>query len=398
MKVRAPSLALYGGEPIRSEKLPIFRPYIDADDRQSLLAALDSNYLSGDGPLCRAFEEQLAEYLGVKHALFVTSCTAALDLAYKVQTFPVLGEVLVPDYTFTSTGLAPALNNLQVVLVDVDPLTGNINPSILEQKITEKTVALSPVDYAGISIDIDAVKELALRYGLYVVHDAAQSIGTRYKGRRVGSDFDVTCFSFHATKNLAIGEGGALVTNSDDIARQVRIMRDKGTDKYNFITNKIDKGFYNYLSIGNSYVHSNLLAALGLSQLAKLDTLNAIRGEIAQFYLSQLADISNITPMVPPEYCDPNWHLFCVFVRSEDRDWIVDALNAEGIGARSHYVPLHLTDYYNETSHFSPDEFPGSSEFYGKMLRLPISATMSMKDAQDVINAVEKVFTHRYSS
>ncbi len=285
MGIHDKSLAINGGTPVRTKPVLLQVPYLDDDDAQSVLAALKTTFISGDGPSCREFEKQLAAYLGVKHAFFVVSATAALDLAFMIKEFPAGSEVIVPNFTYTSTALGPILNGLKVVLVDVYADHGNIDISRIEKAITEKTVAIMPVDYAGNPADMDPINEIARRHNLYVVHDTAQSIGATYKGKKTGSLAEVSTFSFHGTKNLVTGEGGAFVTDSDELAQKLILAREKGTDKHSFISDAKKKGFYEYVVKGNSYVQSNVLAALGVSQLKKIDSLNARRKKIAEYYI-----------------------------------------------------------------------------------------------------------------
>jgi len=175
-------LAINGGKPVSEKVIPIHIPYIDEADIKSVEETARSTFVSGNGPACREFEKKLAEYLGIKHVFFTNSCTTALDLAFRANEFPPESEVLVPNFTYTSTALGPLLNNLKIKLVDVDPDNGNIDVSKIEAAIGEKTVAIAPVDYAGNPADMDPIMEIAKKYNLYVVHDTAQSIGAEYKG------------------------------------------------------------------------------------------------------------------------------------------------------------------------------------------------------------------------
>jgi dTDP-4-amino-4,6-dideoxygalactose transaminase len=351
--------------------------------------AIRSTFVSGDGPRCREFEKMLGEYLGAKHVFFTTSCTAALDLAFMVKQFPAGSEVIIPNFTYTSTALAPILNNLKVVLVDVDPVTGNIDVSRIEEAITNKTVAICPVDYAGNPVDMDEIILIARKHGLYIVHDTAQSIGTFYKGRKTGTLADVSCFSFHGTKNITTGEGGALVTENDEIAEKVKIARDKGTDKFNFITNPEKKGFYEYVSRGNSYVQSNILGALGVSQLKKLDRLNLRRKQIAGYYNNELNGINEILLAGAEENKVRNWHLFYLLVEPEYRLWMIDALKAEGIGSNVHYNPLHMNNYYKDLG--TGKDLSNSVKFYNSLVRIPIYPSLTDVETGLIVHAVKKV-------
>ncbi|MBU1863564.1 MAG: DegT/DnrJ/EryC1/StrS aminotransferase family protein [Candidatus Omnitrophica bacterium] len=384
-------LAINGGTPVREKLIPINAPYFDQDDYKAVEMAMRSTFVSGDGPECRKFEEKLKKYLNVKYAFFTTSATAALDLAFMVKDFPEGSEVIVPDFTFTSTALAPILNQLKVVLVDVDPLNGNIDVGKIEAKITQKTAAIVPVDYAGNPADMDKINHLAKKYNLYVVHDAAQSIGSEYKGKKTGALADVSCFSFHGTKNLVVGEGGAIVTNHDDLAEKIIIAREKGTDKYSYISNPKKKGYYEYVSKGNSYVQSNILGALAVSQLKKIDFMNRRREDIAKRYMREFSELDGIGLPKVTEGSKTNWHLFYLLVPQNKKEWIIDALKAEGIMANIHYNPLHLNTYYMDLCDFEEDEFPNAMKFYDSLVRIPLYPSLMEKDVNDIVRGVRKV-------
>lgn len=390
MQTDNPQLAINGGEPVSKETIVIHKPYLDEQDYQAAYDAVKSTFVSGDGPACREFEKRLAEYLGIKHVFFVNSCTAALDLAFRVKEFPPNSEVLVPNFTYTSTALGALLNNLSVKLVDVYPDNGNIDISKIEAAISEKSVAIAPVDYAGNPAEMDAVLDLANQHNLYVVHDTAQSIGAEYKGRKSGVLADVATFSFHGTKNMTTGEGGALVTNDDEIAEKVKIMREKGTNKYSFLTDNITRGYYEYVSIGNSYVQSNINGALGVRQLDKLDWMNARRREIADFYQRELKGIPGLDFLRVTEDAKTNWHLFGILVPAEHKYWIMDAMRAEGVHANVHYTPLHRNKFYHGMA--ADDEMTGSMRFFSRLLRLPIYPSLTQTERDLVVLAVRKVF------
>lgn len=390
MNKKNKSLAINGGQPVTKDFIIIHKPSLEEDDFAVVNEALKSTFVSGDGPKCREFEKLLADYIGAKHVFFTTSCTSALDLAFMVKEFTAGSEVIVPNFTYTSTALAPILNNLKVVLADVDPHTGNIDTSKIEELITKKTVAICPVDYAGNPANMDEINMIAKKHGLYVVHDTAQSIGAVYKNRKTGTLADVSCFSFHGTKNITTGEGGALVTDNDEIAEKVKIARDKGTDKFTFITNPEKKGFYEYVSLGNSYVQSNILGALGISQLGKLDRFNLRRKEIADYYYNELQGIEEI---ILPKIDDDrirNWHLFYMLVKPENRLWLIDALKAEGIGSNVHYNPLHMNKYYEHL--VKGRDLKNSEKFYSMLVRIPIYPTLSDNETGFIVKAVKKVF------
>lgn len=384
------ALAINGGEPVTRQQVLIHRPMLDENDFASVDKAVRSTFVSGDGPACREFEKRLTEYLGAKHVLFVNSATSALELAFRAKDFPAGSEVIVPDFTYTSTALGALYNNLKIVLADVYPDNGSIDVSKLESLITPRTVAIAPVDYAGIPADMDAINEIAQRYSLYVVHDTAQSIGALYKGRNTGTLADISTFSFHGTKNLTTGEGGSVVTDDDALAARIRVLREKGTDKHSFISDNRTRGFYEYIDTGNSYVQSNILGALGVSQLAKIEVMNGIREQIATSYLEKLKGIRSLDFIRVPSDVKTNWHIFGILVPPDDRFWIMDALRAEGIMANVHYSPLHLNSFYSKLA--TDDQMPGAMEFFSRLLRLPLYPSLTPEEQENVVMAVKKVF------
>lgn len=384
------ALAINGGKPLAPDPVIIHKPFLEEDDFEAVNRAIRSTFVSGDGPDCREFEKMLSEYLGAKHVLFVNSATSALELAFRVKNFPAGSEVIVPDFTYTSTALGALYNNLKVVLADVYADNGSIDVSKIESLITRHTVAIVPVDYAGIPADMDAINDIARRHNLYVVHDTAQSIGSIYKGEKTGTLADISTFSFHGTKNLTTGEGGAVVTNDDAIAERIRILREKGTDKFSFLTDNRTRGFYEYIDIGNSYVQSNILGALGVSQLKKIDRMNARRKEIARFYTDSLKGISELDFIRITEESETNWHIFGILVPPEDKYWIMDALRAEGIMANVHYSPLHKNRFYSHLA--TDDEMRGSVDFFNRFLRLPLYPSLTAEETGAVAEGIRKVF------
>lgn len=368
--------------------IPITKPSFNTQDENYLLDAFRSGFASGDGPECRLFEKEICNYLKVKHCFFTTSCTAALDLAFMVKKFPAGSKVLVPNFTFTSTALAPLLNNLQVVLVDVNPKNGNIDFNDAERKVTKDTVAISPVDYAGIPIEIEKMIAFAKKYSLYVVHDAAQSFGAEFKGKKIGTFADATCFSFHGTKNLVVGEGGALVTNNDKLAASILIARDKGTDKHTFIADPKKKGFYEYVAKGNSYVQSNFLAALGRSQLQKYPSFLQRRKQIAKRYTDAFSKCKLIKTPYVTKGAQSNWHLYYLLVPPAWRFPLIEKVRGYGVTANIHYSPLHRNEYYKEAAYNALEKFPHTELFFERLVRLPMYPGLSDADVNQVISAV----------
>ena len=385
-----PELAINGGRPVSQTPILIHKPYLDENDFEAVNKALRSTFVSGDGPECREFEKLLAEYIGVKNALFVNSATSALELAFRVKNFPPGSEVIVPNFTYTSSALGAIYNNLKIVLADVYPDNGSLDVSKLESYITPKTVSIVAIDYGGIPAEMDEIMAIALKHNLYVVHDTAQSIGSVYKGKKTGKQGHVSTFSFHGTKNLTTGEGGAFITNDDEIAERVKILREKGTDKYSFLTDNKDRGYYEYVDIGMSYVQSNINGALGISQIKKLDWMNRERKIIAEYYREELAFIQGIDFMRITRETEHNWHLFGILVPPKEKYWIMDALRAEGIMSNVHYTPLHKNKFYNSLA--KDTDMKGSLSFFERLLRLPIYPSLTVKERVKVVETIKKIF------
>ncbi|MCZ7604183.1 MAG: DegT/DnrJ/EryC1/StrS family aminotransferase [Melioribacteraceae bacterium] len=391
MAIDDKKLAINGGTPVSKEKILIHKPYMDEADFKAVDETTRTTFISGNGPKCMDFEKRLAEYLDVKHALFTNSCTTALDLAFRVKDFPAGSEVIVPNFTYTSTALGALLNNLKIKLVDVYEDNGNIDVTKIEEAVNENTVAIAPVDYSGNPADMDAVNEIVKKHDLYVVHDTAQSIGSTYRGNKTGTLADVSTFSFHGTKNLTTGEGGALVTDNDEIADRVKFMREKGTDKQSFLVDNKDRGFYEYVDIGNSFVQSNILGALGITQLEKIDWMNNERRKIAEFYKEGFKDLRNIGFIKNTDGSEVNWHLFGILVPAEYRYWIMDALRAEGVMANVHYTPLHRNKFYKGMA--TDEEMSGSMQFFSQLLRLPIYPSLTQTEREKVVEATIKIMS-----
>jgi len=391
MNINNKKLAINGGKQISKKPILIHKPYIDSYDHMSVLKSLKSTFVSGDGPECRIFEKKLSNYLGVKHSLFVNSATSALELAFRVKNFKKGSEVIVPNFTYTSSALGALYNNLKIRLVDVNPENGLICISSIEKLINSKTVAIVAVDYAGIPADMNKINKIARKYNLYVVHDTAQSIGSEYYGKKVGSLADVSTFSFHGTKNLTTGEGGALTTNNDEIANKIKILREKGTDKFSFLTDFKTRGYYEYVDIGMSYIQSNINGAFGITQLSKLDKLNKKRKDIADRYLNELANIPGLNFLNIPKYANHNWHLFGILVPPKYKYWIMDALRAEGVMANVHYTPLHKNKYYKNLA--KDKDMKGSIKFFSRLIRLPIYPSLKDIEISKIIISVKKVFS-----
>lgn len=371
------------------KRIPLYIPYFDKADEEAVAERVRSRWVVGDGPKGRQFEEAFADYLGVRYALLTTSCTAALDLAFMSLGIEK-GQAIVPDFTFTSTALAPILNGFDIKLCDVEYKTANIDPDLLVKCITKRTKAIVPVDYAGHPCNIERINSIARKYNLAVVHDAAQSCGSSFKGRLIGSQAKITCFSFHATKNLVTGEGGCMVTNDPKVAKRAFIIREKGTNKHAFLIKGKRLGYFEYQMKGNSYVQSDILGALALSQLVKLERLNKLRAKHAEYLNEGLKKVKGIELPFVDEMVKTNWHLYAIRVLGGKLIEFMDKLNKKGVECNTHYSPLHINKFYRYLG-YKENDFPGANKVYRTLLRLPMYPQLTRDELDYIVESVVEV-------
>lgn len=380
-------LAIEGGRPIREEKLPMLVPFVGEEEANAAADSVRSTWISGMGPKGEALEIELARYLKVKYAFLVNNCTSALHLA--LMALGVKSKnVVIPNFTFTSTGLAAVLNNCRPVLSEIEFDTANLDVNKIT--LTDKTKAIIPVHYAGLPCELTFLKEMCEKHDLFLIEDSAQAIGSEYKGKKAGTIGDIGCFSFHAVKNITCGEGGALVTNDDKIAQNILSMRDKGTDKRSYIKQKKQTSFYSYISEGHNYGLSDILASILLVQFRKLEKLNKLREEHALYLNKNLKDIEGLQIPIVKSHLRTNWHLYTIRVKPEIQRKFIEALNAEGISANVHYQPLNLSPFY-QTYGYKKGDFPVSEQLYNSLVRLPIYPSLTKKDLNDIVESVKKV-------
>ncbi|MCC6177127.1 MAG: DegT/DnrJ/EryC1/StrS family aminotransferase [Chloroflexi bacterium] len=394
----AEQLALDGGAPIRETWLPFHRPTVEDDEIAEVVDTLRSGWLT-TGPRTRRFEREFAAYVGAEHAVAVNSATAAMHLALEAIGLHAGEEVIVPTYTFAASAEVVLYFGARPVLVDVDPRTLCIDVDAAEAAVTERTRAIISVDIAGVPCEYDPLRALAERRGLVLLDDAAHAIPSRYKGRRVGTLTDLTAFSFYATKPLATGEGGMLVTDNPTYAERAAIMSLHGIsrDAWKRYTAE-GSWYYEVVAPGFKYNLTDVAAALGLRQLTKQERFLAERSSIAARYDAAFRTLPEVmTPFVPADV-ETSWHLYLLRLNLDrltaDRAQFVRALAAENIGTSVHFIPLHLHPWYSETYDYAPDAFPGAYGEYERVISLPIFPSMTCAEVQDVIAAVSKVVTH----
>jgi len=323
------------------------RPGITGRELGLLEEALRRRELSGDGHFTKQCEAWLRERLGIRRALLTHSCTAALEMAAILARLEPGDEVIMPSFTFVSTANAVALRGAIPVFVDIRADTLNLDERLVEEAITPRTKAIFVVHYAGVCAEMDAFQAIAASRSLLLVEDAAQALLSTYRGRLAGTLADMACFSFHASKNIISGEGGALVTDHGDLAERADVIREKGTNRSRFMLGLVDK--YTWTDLGSSYIPSELVAAFLRAQLDDAEAITADRRAIWYLYHAAFADLESRDvgarrPIVPP-HCEHNGHLYYLLLPDRaGRDAMIAALRSRGIGAPFHYVPLHSSE------------------------------------------------------
>ena len=390
--------AIVNGKPVRSSFLHPFKHSIGKEEIDEVVDTLKSDWIT-TGPKTLKFEEILFKYVNSKYAIAVNSCTAALHLAVVGLGIGNGDEVITTPYTFAATAEVVINSNAKPVFVDVEKDTYNIDPAKIEDKITNKTKAIIVVHYAGHACEMDKIMEIAEKYDLYVIEDAAHAIGSKYKDKKIGSIGDATCFSFYATKNITTAEGGMITTNREDLADKMRILSLHGISKDAWKRYSSEGSWYYEIEYsGYKYNMSDLQASIGIHQMKKLDQMQKRREEIADMYNKSFDQIPQITTPTVKSYATHAWHLYPIQVNSDmlsiNRNEFIEALKAENIGTSVHFIPLHLHPYYKEKYGFKGDDFPNAESLYKNEISLPIYPKMEYKDVEDVISAVKKIIDY----
>ena len=369
-------------------QIPFNRPSLDKRDYNAAAKVLKSGEIGGNGPVCRQVEDILKAVFQVKHSLLMTSCTHSLEAAVRVLRLSPGDQVILPSFAFPSAANAVLLAGAEVVFADITTDSLNIDPEDIARKITPRTRAILPVHYAGVSCNMDRILELAAEFRLYVLEDAAQCIGSKFRGKPLGSIGDIGCVSFHETKNIICGEGGTFLTDSDEFLEQADIIREKGTNRSRFLRGEIDK--YYWVDIGSSYVLSELQAAILLTQLDKIESVTRKRAVIYNKYrqgLEPLESSGKISLGKIAEGCDPNYHIFYFLVERGERDSCLQRLKKAGIGATTHFYPLHLSEMGKRLG-YRFGELPVTEEAFKKLIRLPIYTDLKKNEINYIIDTL----------
>ena len=355
--------------------------------------AVESQKISGDGIFTKKCNDWLENKFHSQKVMLTTSGTTALDMAMLLCDFNEGDEVILPSYTFSSTATSAVLGGAKLVFVDIRPDTMNIDENKIESAITPKTKAIVVVHYAGVACEMDKIMELAKKYNLKVIEDAAQGVMSQYKGKALGTIGDFGCFSFHETKNYSMGEGGAILINNEDYNERAEILREKGTNRANFFRGQVDK--YTWVDFGDSYLPSELNAAYLWAQLEQAQEIYDDRMNSWNKYYKGLINLENsgkIQLPVIPEECIQNAHMFYIKCRNlEERTKLIAYLKEQQIMAVFHYVPLHSAPAGIKFGRFHGEDQYTTSESE-RLVRLPLYYGLSENDIQDVIKGVQKFY------
>ena len=368
-------------------------PYIGTELNYIRKAIEENHKICGDGEFTRKCNEWIEARTDTKKALLTTSCTHALEMAAILLDIKPGDEVIMPSYTFVSTANAFVLRGAKIVFVDIRPDTLNINEKLIEDAVTEKTKAIVPVHYAGIACEMDAIMDIAERHNLYVVEDAAQGMMSTYKGKALGTIGDFGAFSFHETKNYSMGEGGALLINSEKYIEDAEIIREKGTNRSKFFRGLVDK--YTWVDKGSSYLPSDMNAAYLWAQLEVADMILDNRMKTWERYREGLTDLAEKgfieLPFIPDGYSH-NAHMFYIKVKDlDERTKLLSFLKESGILAVFHYVPLHTSIAGKEFGRFHGEDVYTTRES-NRLIRLPMFYNLPEKDQEYILEKVHEFY------
>ncbi len=374
-------------ERMESTRIPFNRPYLTGRELSYIAEAHMNGQLAGDGQFTKRCQRWLEELGGSKKALLTHSCTAALEMAAILCDLQPGDEVIMPSYTFVSTANAFVLRGAVPVFVDIRIDTLNIDETKIEAAITPRTKAIVPVHYAGVACEMDAIMDIAKRHGLYVIEDAAQGCMATYKGRQLGTIGDLGCYSFHETKNIISGEGGALLINRAELVERAEIIREKGTNRSKFVRGEVDK--YTWTDVGSSFLPGEVVAAFLWAQMEEARRITEQRLSLWTHYDEHLSAARPLiaTPTIPND-CEHNAHMYYVINQTaRSRDDIIANLGAKGIHSVFHYVPLHSAPFGRRLGK-PVAHLPVTDYIAANLIRLPMWLGLDKERQIRVIDAV----------
>ena len=372
-------------------KIVFNKPYLTGKEMHYIYQAVYSGKISGNGEFTQRCQKYFEERFGFKRALLTTSCTDALEMCAILADIQPGDEVIIPSFTFVSSALAFVRQGAKIVFADSNAFNPNIDVDKIEALITPKTKAIVPVHYAGIACDMDVIMQLAYKYNLIVIEDAAQAIDSYYMGRPLGSIGHMSAFSFHETKNINAGEGGMLVLNDEKYLKRAEIIWEKGTNRAEFFRGEVNK--YGWVDTGSSFLPSEIIAAYLYAQIENLDAIQNVRRKIWDLYnigLNSVIDKGVILPIIP-DYATNNGHMFYLVCSDlQQRTSLIEHLKRKGIHAVFHYLSLHKSQYY-QLKH-DGRQLPNSDHYSDCLVRLPLYYELLEENINFIINCVKDFF------
>jgi len=373
-------------------KIPFNKPLVLGKEFDNIKKVIVSNRFSGDGEFTKKCSELMERKFNSKKVLVTTSCTHALEMAFILINLQPGDEVICPSYTFVSTVNAFMLRGAKPVFVDIRKDTLNIDENLIEEKITDRTKAIIPVHYAGVSCEMDKINKIAKKHKLFIIEDAAQGVNAKYKGKSLGTLGDMGTYSFHESKNYQCGEGGALLIENEEFFERAEIIREKGTNRSKFFRGEVDK--YTWVDIGSSYLPAEILAAFLYEQLENMDKVKKKRQESFRYYYDNLKELEmegKIRLPIIPEECETNYHMFYMLLSSEQgRNELLSRLKEKSIYATFHYIPLH-TSPMGKRLGYKKGDLPVTERISGRILRLPMFYELKVKEQAYIVDNVVRI-------
>src|SRR3989338_5333953 len=368
--------------------IPLHKTYWGKEEERAAISAMRQGTGIGDLAFSEALAREISKKLDAPYVLPTGSGTAALELACALL-LKRGQEVILPSFTFSSCANAILLTGARPIFCDIDINTYNLDPADVQKKITKKTRAIMVVHYAGMACDMEKIQKIADENNLYVIEDAAHALGAKYKGQHLGTIGTVGCFSFHGTKNVASGEGGAFVTSNKQIFKNAEIIREKGTNRSSFMRGERKK--YSWVKVGRSLILSDILSAIALEQMRKLEKITRLRKKNSEYLLKKLNKLSTkiILPQIS-QNTDPNWHIFAIRVPRLMRDNVIKELRNYGIEASFHYLPLHQSQMGKKLGYKRKD-LPVSEEVASTIIRLPMHPKLKKSEIDYIAEVLGKI-------
>jgi dTDP-4-amino-4,6-dideoxygalactose transaminase len=371
--------------------IPYHTPYIKKEEIGAVKEVMQDYSLGGNGPFGRRLEEIVKKYTKSRYAFFTTSCTSAIEMAILALKVSKGDEVICPSFSFVSVGNAIVKSGAKLVFVDIDEDTFNIDIELLKKAVTKETKLIIPIHYAGHSCDMEKILEIADRNGVKVIEDAAQAFGSFYNGMHLGTIGNIGCLSLHNTKNITCGEGGILLTHDTKIAKAVDIIREKGTNRSEFLKGMVHK--YTWLSVGSSYVQSDILAAIAIEQFKKISWINKRREINANYLNSRLARYEPFLRL--PKIIDgakTNWHIYAIRLKTKKkRDIFISKMKEEGVECTSHFIPLHTSPFAKKYLGYKTKDYPVTEKICDTLVRIPVYPQLRGGDMRYIADKIEKV-------